>query len=95
MSDSLAMFTPEANNQSNGNGNNRNFKKADAFLNIGVRNPADPDSVKNVGGIPLYRDKPFHAAIIAALESGKSMDIVYDLKVTETAEQDFSGFFTE
>ena len=92
MSDTkLNLFKKPADQTTTGNSN---FKKADAFLNIGIRNG---EVVKKLGknGIPLYADNPFHVAIINALSEGKSMDVVYDLHIVEAeaSVDDFDDFF--
>ena len=54
---------------------NNTKRKATAFINVHAVSSKDSESKKSLGGIPLYDDNPFHAALLAHVKSGGEIQL--------------------
>ena len=75
-------------NDSNGTTGNNAKRKAAAFINIHAVSSKDTESKKSLGGIPLYADNPFHAALLEHIKAGGSVSLETSVHVV-TGEVDF------
>ena len=50
-------------------------RKAAAFVNVHVVSSSDETQKKSLGGLPLYADNPFHAALIKHIADGGELNI--------------------
>lgn len=50
-------------------------KKAAAFINVHAVSSTDAEQKKSLGGIPLYEDNPFHAALLEHIKKGGELSL--------------------
>lgn len=73
--------------QSNTTTNTASKRKADAFINVTIVS-SDGENKRNVGGIPLYKDKAFDAKLIQHLKQGGEVNAEISTHIV-TDEVDF------
>ena len=78
----MASIIDNNNNTSSTSTNGK--KKAAAFLNLAIIGKGD--TKKNVGGLALYDDNPFHAQLIAHLKAGGTIttDVTHHIVEAES-----------
>ena len=86
------MATIEQDNN-NTNTTSGTKKKASAFINVQAVS-GDGEKRKNLGGIPLYADNPFHASLLKHLNKGGSVNLETGINIV-ASEEDNDAFFAE
>lgn len=66
------------------NGTGTAKRKAAAFINVHAVSSKDAESKKSLGGIPLYDDNPFHAALIQHIAGGGEITLETGIHIVET-----------
>ena len=72
----------------NGSTGTNSKRKAAAFINVHAVSSKDSESKKSLGGIPLYADYPFHAALLEHVKNGGEITLETGIHIV-SAEVEF------